>query len=191
MLFGKALAFANHLLADEAWARRRLQAFSGQTVRVRCAFLDRPLSIAADGYLLAGEDSAEARVIVELPADAPLRALFDRPSLMAAIRISGAADLAENLGFVARHLQWDVEDDLSTLVGDIAARRLVATGRQLFAWQQAQATNLARHLAEYFTDENPTLLGHNELSTFASGTAGAREALSSLERRVARLERLG
>ena len=49
--------------------------------------------------------------------------------------------------------------------------------------------NLARNLAEYFTDEHPTLLGRAELSTFCSETAGVRDALAELENRVARLER--
>lgn len=62
-----------------------------------------------------------AAVSITLPADAPLRALTDRPALMASAQISGSAEFAECLGFIRRNLHWDVEADVSTLVGDIAA----------------------------------------------------------------------
>lgn len=188
MLLGAALKFVNHLLAEEAWARARLKPFAGQTARLELGALKLPLEITPDGQFTTGDDTIPTAVTITLPADAPVRALMDRPSLFAAAHISGSAELAENLGFVFRNLDWDVEDDLSRLVGDIAARRLVEGGKRLAQWQLQQARNLARNLAEYFTEENPAITRHQDVSTFCAEVDSVQEWVAQLEKRVKELE---
>ena len=129
MLKFAALKVVNHLLAGESWARDRLKPYIGQTVCVHIGALKLPLEISPEGYFQTGNADSPAAVSITLPADAPLRALTDRPALMASGQISGSAEFAECLGFIRRNLHWDVEADVSTLVGDIAARRLVAGGK--------------------------------------------------------------
>ena len=41
------------------------------------------------------------------------------------VEMQGDAELAQEISFLARHLTWDVEEDLSRVVGDIAAHRVV------------------------------------------------------------------
>lgn len=188
MLVDATLGFINHLLAGEDWARERLQPFAGQTARVELGALSQTLEITAAGLFAAGDTKASPSVSIRLPADAPLRALTDRPSLLAAAHISGSAELAETLGFIVRNLRWDVESDLSRLVGDIAARRLFSGGRQVLKWQQAQARNLALNLAEYFTEEKPTIVAQQDLAAFRAAVAEAEDELARLEKRVAILE---
>jgi len=140
MLVDAAFGWVNHLLAGEEWARERLKPFAGQTARLELGALSLPLAITSSGYLVAGDRNATASVTLTLPADAPLLALTDdRPSLRAATQISGAAELAECLGFVFRNLRWDAESDLALLTGDIAARRLLEGGKQLVNWHRQQA----------------------------------------------------
>jgi ubiquinone biosynthesis protein UbiJ len=189
MLVGAALGFLNHLLASEEWARDRLKAFAGKTARLELGALGLPLEITPDGRFAAGAKDAAASVTITLPADAPLRVLSDPASVFAAAQISGSAELAESLGFVFRNLRWDVESDLAQLLGDIAARRLVAGGTQLLAWQRQQAMNLARNVAEYCTEENPTIARRRDVSAFCAEVGGLQEALTKLESRVAALER--
>ena len=54
-------------------------------------------------------------------------------------------------------LRWDVEEDLSFLVGDIAAHRLVRAGAALLAWQAQAGSRLAQALADYWTEEQPVI----------------------------------
>jgi ubiquinone biosynthesis protein UbiJ len=189
MLANTALAMLNHLLAGESWARDRLKSFAGQAARIEFGTLALALAISPDGLFVAGDRRATASVTITLPADAPLRALTDRPSLFAAARLSGSAELAECLGFIFRNLRWDVESDLAPLIGDIAAHRLVAGGRQLAHWHQRQAANLAANLAEYFTEENPTIARRLDVSDFCLETERLQGVLARLEARVASLER--
>jgi ubiquinone biosynthesis protein UbiJ len=190
MKFGPpgALAFINHVLAAEDWARERLKPFAGQAVRLEAGALARVLEITGDGLLVAGDDDAAVAVTIVLPADAPLRALIDRPALFAAAQISGSAELAENLGFLFRNLRWDIESDLAQLVGDIAARRLVEGGKRIGRWQAEQARNLAANLAEYFTEESPLLARRDDLADFCAEVAALPARLAQIERRIASLE---
>jgi len=193
MLLEPALRFVNHLLTSEDWARTRLKAFSGQSVRFELGSFGVPLEISPAGFFrrLRAESSEPARVTVSLPADAPLRLLTDRASLPAAARISGSAELAECLGFVLRHLRWDAESDLAQVVGDIAARRLLIGGRQLAQWQIDQAHNLALNFAEYFTEESPLIARRDDVAAFCREVKQAEEAIGRLDRRIAQLERGG
>lgn len=188
MLVNAILGFLNHLLTGEDWARNRLQSFAGQTACFELGALKQPLAITSAGLFAPGDASAPASVSITLPADAPLRALTDRPSLFAAAHISGSAELAEALGFVFRNLSWDVESDLSSLVGDIAARRLVSGGKAVAKWHQDQAHNLALNLAEYFTEERPAIARQKDLAAFCTDVAQVQDELAQLEKRVARLE---
>jgi ubiquinone biosynthesis accessory factor UbiJ len=190
MKFGPpgALGFINHLLAGEDWARDRLTPFAGQTVRLETGVLARVFEITADGFFASADDEAPITVTIALPADAPLRALIDRPALFAAAQISGSAELAETIGFLFRNLRWDVESDLAGLVGDIAARRLVEGGKRIRQWQAEQATNLAHNLAEYFSEEDPLLARRRDLADFCGEVAALQERFLQIERRIAALE---
>ena len=188
MLVNAALRFANHLLTGEDWARDRLRLFAGQTVRLELGTLSFPLEITADGHFNAGEKSATPAVSITLPADALTRVLTDRSSLLTAAQIRGAADLAECLGSVFRNLRWDVESDLSQLMGDIAARRLVQGGKQLAMWQMTQAKNLALNLTEYFTEERPTIAQRQDVSGYCAEVSRMQEQLAILEKRIGALE---
>ena len=188
MLTALALRVLNHLLASEDWARQRLQPFAGQTAQVSSGSLVLALVITPDGKFSAGDKLATATVSIALPADAPMRALTDRDGLMAAAQISGPADFAEALGFVFRNLRWDAEDDLSRLVGDIAARRMVSSGKQIFQWQREQAKNLAANLGEYFSEEVQAIARREEIDAFCVEVAQQQDALSRIEARIAALE---
>ena len=188
MLLEAALAFLNHVLAGEEWARDRLRPFAGETVRVELGALGFPLRITARGLLAAADGKAAAAVSISLPADAPMHLPFGRADLFSAAQVSGPADLAEPLGFVFRNLRWDAEGDIALLAGDILARRICQASRQLVSWQLAQAANLAANVADHFTAENPLLLGRPERSAFANGTADLEKALARVEQRIGTIE---
>lgn len=189
MLLDVALGFANHVLTGEEWARRRLSVFAGQTARLELGALGLPLVITADGLFRASDSGETPAVTISLSPQAPMRALLDRSTLLSDARISGSAELAECLGFVFRNLRWDIEEDLSRVVGDIAARRLVQGGKRLAAWQMTQAKNLALNVAEYFTEETPAIARSRDVAAHCAAVQAAQQSLADLERRIAVLER--
>lgn len=187
MIKRAAFAFINHLLGDEAWARARLRPFAGQRARFEIGTLALVCSVGGDGRLEPAAAEAAAEVCVRLPDDAPLRLLTDRAGLFAAARIEGAADFAEALGFVARHLRWDVEADLARVIGDVAAHRLATTGRDLATAQREAGQRMLANVGEYLGRESGATVRRTEAEAFAGEIGRLRDELARLEQRLARL----
>lgn len=106
---------------------------------------------------------------------------------MRAAHIEGSAEFAEALGFVIRNLRWDAEEDLSKVVGDIAAHRMVSTTREFAAWQQQAARNFGENLAEYFTEEQPLIARRIAITDFSADIDRLRDDVARLEKRLQRL----
>ena len=191
MIDGAALAGLNHLLRSASWARERLSPHAGRAVRVVLPLAARSwrfdFAIDSNGLLKAAAGAAPD-VEIELPADAPLRALAGRDELLKSVQVHGAADLAEALNFVLPRLRWDLEEDLSRPLGDIAAHRVVQGLQGFAAWQREAGQRLAQNLGEYLTEEQPLLANRAELARFSATTAQLAQALTELEARVTRLD---
>ncbi len=194
MLQQAFIAGLNHLLAGEDWARDRLTPFAGQTVRLEFSPLHSYFEITPEGFFRKRNGDTPATVTLSLSGATPLHllgAFGDPAALLASARITGAAGLADCIGFVLRNLRWDVESDLANVVGDIAAHRLVRAGRQLIDWQRKAAWNLARNVAEYFTEENPAIARHRDVERFCREVGALTGPLARLEERIAALESTG
>ncbi|MBI5108226.1 MAG: hypothetical protein HZA62_05720, partial [Rhodocyclales bacterium] len=82
---------------------------------------------------------------------------------------------------------WDAEEDLSRLVGDVAAHRIVKGGQEFAAWQQQAAQNFAANLAEYFTEEQPLIAKQADIAAFSADIDHLRDDVARLEKRLALL----
>jgi len=182
-----ALAAVNHLLAQASWAREKLQPFAGQCAHIALPPFSALFSITTEGLIAAPSAGATATVTIDLPASAPLLALQGKAAVMRAARITGPAEFAQELGYVIQHLRWDVEENLSRVVGDIAAHRL-ATGVSAFAaWQHDKLKNLAENLAEYLTEERPAIARRLAIADFSADVDCLRDDVARLEKRLQRL----
>lgn len=181
------LAAINHLLGQAAWARQKLMPFAGHVALVKLPPFEAAFLIGAEGFIAAPAPDAETEVSISLPATTPLLALQGKDAVMRAARIEGSAEFAEALGFVIRNLRWDAEEDLSKIVGDIAAHRIAGGTRELAAWQQQAARNFAENLAEYFTEEQPLIARQEHIAQFSSEIDVLRDDLARLEKRVQHL----
>lgn len=181
-----SLGALNHLLTQADWARQRLKPFAGRSARLAMPPWQLDFRVGSDGRLEQSDDGAPD-VTMTLPADAPLRLLQGQDKVIEAARVEGNAQFATELSFVLRKLRWDAEEDLSRLVGDIAAHRLVQGAAGFATWQQDSARRLAENVAEYVTDEAPVLVRKLDIADFAAEIARLRDAISLLDRRVEKL----
>jgi ubiquinone biosynthesis protein UbiJ len=180
-----SLAALNHLLSQADWARAKLLPFAGRCARLAMPPFQLDFAIRDDGYVEAS--AAEPDVVMTLPADAPLRALQGQEQVIAAARVEGNAHLATELSFVLRNLRWDAEEDLSRVVGDIAAHRLVQGAGAVAAWQRNAARNLAENVAEYISEENPLVVRPQDVASHAAELAEVCDKMSQLEKRIDKL----
>jgi ubiquinone biosynthesis accessory factor UbiJ len=181
-------AAINHLLAQEAWARNKLAAHAGKTARFDAAVLQLDLTVRADGLLATAEDGATPHVTIRVkPADLPL-ILQNRERAFSWVGVEGDADFANSISQVSQSLHWEAAEDLSKLVGDIAATRLVAGAKAALHTMTATPKILAENLAEYFLEEKPVLVRPQAVADFGSDVARVRDDIERLMKRIEKLE---
>src|SRR3954463_13462945 len=137
-----AVAFCfllNQLLARESWARDRLERFVGQSAELRPPLLPPlRLVIAQGGRMEPGGGEPSAVITLE--------------------GVNGEGALADELRFLQKNLRWDFEEELSRVMGDVAAERVGGTLRAFARWQADVAQRLTETLGDYVTVESGALV---------------------------------
>jgi len=185
-----AVAFSfvlNRLLAAEPWARERLAPFAGETLELRAPPLPAlRLAVAEGGTIEAG--NAEPSLTMTLKPDLLVALARGEEHALRAVDVQGNGRLAAEVLVLARHLRWDVEEDLSRVFGDVVAHRLAGAARAFAAWHFDAAQRLGGSLVDYVIDEKPLLVRRAELDAFAEPVTRLRDSLARLEKRLERLE---
>jgi len=182
-----ALSALNHVLRQQEWARDRLRAHAGRTVRIIVASPLGPVGtdarIADDGTLAVATVDAPTVTLTLTPSlDALFGALRDGPrGLTGALKVEGDVMLAAAVGEIAQHLRWDIEEDLSRAVGDRLAYRIGETARAGVRSADDLRARLETGLRQFLVDEDRLVVGRGEWSALS-------ESVRALEQAVARLE---
>ena len=189
MIEQPAIAALNHLLKGQGWARECLRPFADKRVVFRLAPLpDLRFVILDSGLVDAASPDASADLTVTVqPGAVPLLLARDEAA-RAQVELSGPVDLESTVQLLFRELAWDAEVDLSKIFGDILARRMVGTARDLLAWQKDAASRLAQNFAEYLTNEQPLLAHAQEAVSLRRSLEALNEDCTRLERRLEQLE---
>lgn len=200
-------AFINHVLEQQPWARERLRAHAGRSVRVNVAPLPAIfLTVGPEGTVQAAlpgiatengshqglQADAAARMAPDVVLSFPLANLpllgVDPERALKDVRIEGDAEFAQTLNRLARELRWDAEEDLSRVVGDIAAHRIAEGARTFRRYVRDASQRLAETASAFLVDEDPLLVRAEHVERFARETAALRDDCARLEKRVERLE---
>ena len=183
MLQSLAAGAFNRLLARNDWATARLQPFAGKCARFECVPFWLVLRVKPDGRVeLAAQ--AEPDVTIRITPGLGVRLAAQDETAWKEVAVSGDTDFAEALNQVCRNLPWDAEEDLSRLVGDIAAHRIVQAGDTLRDWSAQAADNLARSFAEYWTEEQPLIARAADVESFNRDVDRLRDDIARLEKRI-------
>ncbi len=132
----------------------------------------------------------QPRAVLTTPLKIDLLGTWSRDGfagLMREVRIEGDAELAATLGRLAKELRWDAEEDLSRLVGDIAAHRMANGAKDFFAnakkfMDEGRETFVRRAVAP-----EGSLIAEVELTQFKGQLRALRDDLDRLEQRVSLL----
>ncbi|MHB1402787.1 MAG: ubiquinone biosynthesis accessory factor UbiJ [Thiobacillus sp.] len=170
----------NHLLQQSPGAAEALLRHAGRSVRFDLALAQYDFRIADDGCFSEAEVDTPDAVIRPTPALVARLPFFGREALRDA-DYSGDPALLATLDRVFKQLDWDAEADLAPLVGDIAAHRLHALGRDTLAGLAHAFSALGHNASEYVLEEA-------ELMARAIDVARFNRAVDVLADDVARLE---
>lgn len=176
----------NRLLERESWARERLVPFAGACVELRAPLVP-PLRFTLQPDGRAAPGGAQPALTLAIKPDIVAALGKGEDALARAIDVSGDAQLAAEAMQLARYLRWDIEEDLSRVLGDVAAHRLVETARDFGRWQLDAARRLAESFAAYAADEARMLARRAELEAHRGRVAALRDAIDRLDKRLGRL----
>lgn len=182
-------ALINHVLRGESWAVERLKPFAGKTARFKLPPFDVRLTVTGAGDLAAAAPDAATDVTFSLTPGLLLRILAADDRAYQEVASAGDSAFATEIFHVAKNLRWDAEEDLSHVVGDILAHRIVRTGARLLGWRTQAMLSLARNFAEYWTEEQPLLAKRRQVEDFLREVDALRDDVDRLGKRIERLVR--
>jgi ubiquinone biosynthesis protein UbiJ len=177
----------NHMLRATPRAMTRLQRFSGKTMVFKSGPFHLRLAVLASGEVdVASQGSIPDVTVTAPPILLPRLAAREEAAFKQAV-FEGDAEFAAEIAFLARNLEWDVEEDLSKVIGDIAAHRIVSTAKSLRAWRKDATARLGENVREYLTEERPALVPRRDMQEFLREVDAVRDDVARLEKRLARL----
>lgn len=190
MLAQTFVATVNHLLAGADWARQKLAPHSGKIAAFDVFPARFAVEVSTDGTLVVAGADVSAAVTIGLTHLNLLELMAGGANAWRSAEVEGDAEFAAAISQVAANLRWDAEEDLSRVVGDIAAHRLAGAGRAAAAWPRQAARSMAENAAEYLTEEAQVLVTPLQASEFVREVDELRDATERLEKRIERLARL-
>ena len=195
------IKFLNRVLADYPLARDSLKTSVGKTIKATVGPISTLLRVSAGGdFELVGTTVSAIGEVPTLIGAIPLYAAPDvafqipltlLPRLargdetaFSSVIFEGDSEFASTLSSIARNVSWDAEQDLSQLVGDIAARRMVGGVTAMGDWSREAESRFVANVAEYLTEEKRAFATTRDLESLMTQNENLRDAVARLEARI-------
>ncbi|MBE9609045.1 ubiquinone biosynthesis accessory factor UbiJ [Chitinilyticum piscinae] len=183
MLLATAL---NRLLKHAPERRDELLRLAGRTVKISVPLTSAVLVVTGDGRL--AHSQAEPEAVLDLPLAFFYTRMADPQAAARQVVLDGDPELGAALGNVLGKLRWDAAEELSQLVGDVAARRIVWLAGKVGGIPGAIGSRLLLAWVEYLRDEAPLLLDKPAAVQHYAAVDALRDDLARLEKRLQRIE---
>ncbi len=183
----------NRNIQESTPARELCGRLAGTVVAVRVS--DTTLAT----YFIVDDETVD--VVAATPADPDVLisgSLITLASLAgksgtAAIRdgsldISGDAELASQFQQLLSHARPDLEEELSGIVGDVAAHRLGELARGFGRWGRESRSTMGANIREYLQEESRDAPSRYELEKFNADVGKLRDDVDRIEARLNRLQ---
>ncbi len=185
-----ASKLVNRVLSDYPLARERLARHARSRVDVHIGPLEAAVRITPQGTVEpVGENTQPANVVFTVPLAALPGLLRKDANAYRDIAFEGDSELAHTLSTVARGVEWDIEEDLSRLLGggkfgDIVSHGLVGNAKSLKAWGDEAGQRFTENVAEYLVHERDAFITKDDMEKFARDNETLRDDVARLEARV-------
>ncbi len=179
--------FLQHLTDQNSWSRPHLQPFAGKVVQFDFVLAKANLLILEDGSLALSGETAPPEANIHVPPSLALRLLAGDENAKMHIKIDGDAHLATEISKVLQHMHWDIEEDLSKVVGDIAAYKIGEVSKKTFTTAKQQSINAAEMLSEYWQEEKNILAKKRHVEQFNADVDTLKSDVARFSKRLSKL----
>ncbi len=104
------------------------------------------------------------------------------------IVLSGDAHIADDFSRLLALAKPDIEEELSGVVGDVAANRLGEIARGVTNWSREARSTMGANIREYLQEESRDVPSRYEVEKFADNVGRLRDDVARLEARINRLQ---
>jgi ubiquinone biosynthesis protein UbiJ len=181
--------FLQHLMAQNPAIAQSLQPLAGKHIAIQMLLLQAKLCILENGYLAIAPDSATADAVIRLNPSTLLRLMSGDHHASQSIQLQGDSELATRFSQIIQQMRWDIEQDLSLVIGDIPAHQLAKFTRHSLQQGKQQAQNLAEMLVEYWQEEQPLLAKQRHVDAWIGAVDALRDDCARLEKRIQQLQK--
>lgn len=183
----------NRNIAGSSVARRLCKQLEGKVLALHLTGVPLSLFFRSDG---------ERMTIDTKDADAPAATLSGTPLAFmrlagptpeavirgGAIHIQGDAEIAQAFSELLNAAQPDLEEELSRVIGDVAAHQIGNAARTALGFGRRAVDTLTQNVAEFLTEESRDLPTRTEADEFFAAVDQLRDDVARLEARLARLQ---
>lgn len=193
VLAGLETALNRYLRLDPA-TLARLVPLAGKVIAVELRGLDLTLHMLphAGGVHLLHDYLGTPDTIISGAPFSLLRLGVDKdgrgPLLEGAVEVRGDIDAGQRFEAVLRDIDIDWEEQLSRLVGDVAAHQVGVVLRGVRDWGIRGAAHLRRDIGDYLQEESAQLPRREEVDEFTAAVDRLRGDADRLAARVRRLQ---
>ncbi len=182
----------NRNIAASTPARELAAELLGKVVAIRLenTALAMYFTFEPDFVVLSGDSDAEPDVVIAGSlltlarlATVPGDARFEPGT----IDLTGNVEAARAFQRLLTHTRPDIEEELSGLIGDVAAHRLGLVASGMRSWANSARSTMAMNIREYLQEESRDLPTRYEVERFIREVDTLRD---DVERLAARMEHL-
>lgn len=159
-------------------------------LRVKDSSLAMYIIVGPDQVFLSGDYGDEPDVVISgsLLALARLAAQTDAVVAGDAVELGGDVILARKFQSLLRYARPDIEEELSGLVGDVAAHSIGEMVRNVGKWGREASATLQQNVSEYLQEESRTVPSRYETEVFRREVDTLRDDVARFEARVRQIE---
>lgn len=176
-----------HLIDQNSWAKPLLMNHSGKVLQLKITPMTAHLIVLEDGTLALAGETLPSDANITMSVTTALKMLAKNDSARNELVITGDHEFASEIGKVLSGLSWDIEEDLSHLIGDSAAYQSVKFAKTTSEGVKQQVQNLAEMLAEYWQEEQPMIAKKYQVETFNDEVDRLRDDVARLDKKIEKL----
>lgn len=188
----------NRNIAASSAARAACKRLEGKSLEVRIGLAPEH-TLAALMFSCANE-----RMAIAANSDAPAAATLTGTPLAylsmigaqpesamrsGSVRIEGDAEVAQAFRDLLKAAQPDFEEELSRVIGDVAAHQVGQLARGALGFGKRVANTFAQNVSEFLQEESRDVVTRIELDEFVDAVDKARDDVERAEARLNNLER--
>lgn len=194
MILATLEATLNRNIAESSAARNLCKRLQGKSLRIQFTGLPLQFTLLADPVGIQikpnSGDKADA-TLTGTPLS--LLNLVNRDSTApiqdSAVRIEGNAEVAHAFSELLKQARPDFEEELSRVIGDVAAHRVGNTVRSALDFGRRAKDTLLQNVSEYLQEEGRDVPSKTEMDEFLHDVDSLRDSAARLEARLTLLQK--